>query len=413
VAARIEPYVPIPVREKLRSGIGDKWLAELRRSTAIFINLKGLALNYSGCNDPIVIRRVDNALRKMQQIIQQNQGYLRQFCVDDKGTVLIVVFGVPPFTWENNAVRAVKTAMEVKDMLNGIHIQHGIGIATGDVYVGSVGSHVRHEHAVVGDTVNTAARLSNKVPANSIWVEENTHALAKTTIQFRWVKELKVKGKNKLIQVYHPEGLSRNSALSTHKQLLGRQKELKEFSIAVFKLKEFLKKNSLQGPQKPSSRLKSRTRTSMGIGSINARMKRREYLRKSQSVSMQPGSRVDRRFKPSKVDDAKSCINEEEVGRFGFWISGAPGVGKSALVSKFYGLARVNFDPYFQYARTRCCSRYGHAYAVDFRLFRCQHQSGNDTAITQTQWNLWSRVSSLSQSWKEFGIFLWQRSSYF
>eukprot|EP00466_Bigelowiella_natans_P010213 jgi/Bigna1/86586/estExt_fgenesh1_pg.C_120020 len=328
VAARIEPYVPIPVREKLRSGIGDKWLAELRRSTAIFINLKGLALNYSGCNDLIVIRRVDNALRKMQQIIQQNQGYLRQFCVDDKGTVLIVVFGVPPFTWENNAVRAVKTAMEVKDMLNGIRnhferfkckglkffysvdIQHGIGIATGDVYVGSVGSHALLpswflywsepsciQEAMFGMNMlwlgipsiqQLVSQTKFRVPANSIWVEENTHALAKTTIQFRWVKELKVKGKNKLIQVYHPEGLSRASALSTHKQLLGRQKELKEFSIAVpdkfpnpvFKLKEFLKKNSLQGPQKPSSRFKSRTRTSMGIGSINARVFQNRMLKK-------------------------------------------------------------------------------------------------------------------------------------
>ncbi len=45
----------------------------------------------------------------MQSVIVRNEGFRRQFLVDDKGSTLIVVFGVPPFAHENDAVRAVTT----------------------------------------------------------------------------------------------------------------------------------------------------------------------------------------------------------------------------------------------------------------------------------------------------------------
>ncbi|GAB5373417.1 hypothetical protein AAMO2058_001749800, partial [Amorphochlora amoebiformis] len=276
----IEHYVPIPVKEKFKDGVGDKWLAELRRATAIFINLRGLELNRDGCDSTYMVRRTNDALKRMQQIIQHNQGYLRQFCVDDKGTVLIVVFGVPPFTWENNPYRAVKTAMEIRDALEAIQVDHGIGIASGDVYVGSVGSEFRHEHAVVGDTVNTAARLSNKASLNDIWLDEKTFDKAKSRVQFEHVQHLKVKGKNKMIQVYRPVGFNRFAALEGNAvQLLGRSNEVKTFMMAVLSL--------------------------------------------------------------------KTGATSTKKGRSAFWITGDAGVGKSALVSKFYQLARAHFRAYY------------------------------------------------------------------
>eukprot|EP00456_Euglypha_rotunda_P025617 TRINITY_DN20687_c0_g1_i1.p1 TRINITY_DN20687_c0_g1~~TRINITY_DN20687_c0_g1_i1.p1 ORF type:complete len:136 (+),score=21.01 TRINITY_DN20687_c0_g1_i1:174-581(+) len=109
----------------------------------------------------------------MQSIVRRNQGYRRQYLVDDKGAVLIVVFGVPPFSHEDNAYRAVKTALAIQKVLSEQTLEHSIGIATGNVYVGVVGSDQRREHAVVGDTVNTSARLSGKANG-SIYVDEST-----------------------------------------------------------------------------------------------------------------------------------------------------------------------------------------------------------------------------------------------
>ena len=110
------------------------------------------------------------------------------------GSVLIAVFGVPPFSWEDNGYRAVKTSMELSEMLAELDVTHHIGIASGMVYVGSVGSLSRREHAVVGDTVNSAARLSGKAPSNTVWVDENTHTQAERKIRMERCGSIKVGG---------------------------------------------------------------------------------------------------------------------------------------------------------------------------------------------------------------------------
>ena len=101
------------MRDKVDQGM-QAYLGELRHATVIFVNLKGMVLNVkgaSGTDGP------HTALLAMQEVVSHNAGYLRQFLVDDKGTVLIVVFGVPPYSWEDNAYRAVKTAMELREAL--------------------------------------------------------------------------------------------------------------------------------------------------------------------------------------------------------------------------------------------------------------------------------------------------------
>ena len=81
----------------------------------------------------------------MQRVILKNKGYRRQFLVDDKGSTLICVFGVPPFAHEDDAYRAVKTALEIGHELRNINLINTMGVATGSVYVGSVGSPKRQE----------------------------------------------------------------------------------------------------------------------------------------------------------------------------------------------------------------------------------------------------------------------------
>jgi len=135
----------------------------------------------------------------MQSIIARNQGYRRQFLADDKGTVLIAVFGVPPFSRKDDGYRAVKTALQLGATLDRHGVSYSIGIATGDVFVGSVGSSDRQEHAVVGDSVNTSARLSGKAKPGVVLCDENTHDIAskdsRGTISFTPQGEIRVKGK--------------------------------------------------------------------------------------------------------------------------------------------------------------------------------------------------------------------------
>jgi len=61
----------------------------------------------------------------------------------------------------------------------------------GDVYVGAVGSSSRREHAVVGDTVNAAARLAGKAVKGGILCDENTYLACRSSLKMRAEGEIK------------------------------------------------------------------------------------------------------------------------------------------------------------------------------------------------------------------------------
>lgn len=288
----IERYIPKTVTDGLERNI-KRWLAELRTASVIFVNIKGLQLNKPR-GTPLAVTH--DVLGCMQSVVACNQGYLRQFLVDDKGTVLIVVFGVPPFSWEDNGYRSVKTAMELRDSLVHMGITHAVGVASGMVYVGSVGSISRREHSVVGDTVNTAARLSCKAPANSIWIDENTQAEAQRKINMQACGTIKVKGKDKTLRIYQPMGFKIDNCLLRGGAVFGRVAVVKTFMTALADLKE------------------------AGIAASAA----------------------------TTATDAKAPPRgaPKSVKRL-LWLTGAAGLGKTAILGKFYMLSKDNCDTYY------------------------------------------------------------------
>jgi hypothetical protein len=68
------------------------------------------------------------------------EGCIRQFLVDDKGAVLVAIFGVPPFVHEDDALRGVKAGLELHNMLLQRGMQSSVGVTSGEVFCGSVGS---------------------------------------------------------------------------------------------------------------------------------------------------------------------------------------------------------------------------------------------------------------------------------
>lgn len=80
--------------------------------------------------------------------------------MDDKGSTLIVVFGLPPLSHQDDPTRAVLASFSLLKELKEIDCKCSIGIATGVVYAGVIGtSGSRREYSVLGDSVNLSARL--------------------------------------------------------------------------------------------------------------------------------------------------------------------------------------------------------------------------------------------------------------
>ncbi len=99
-------------------------------------------------------------MKCVQKCINYHEGSLNKFLMDDNGSTPIVVFGMQPMTHQDNAVRACLCSFALTRELSRIETKYSIGIASGLIFTGVVGtSGNRREYSVIGDSVNLAARI--------------------------------------------------------------------------------------------------------------------------------------------------------------------------------------------------------------------------------------------------------------
>jgi hypothetical protein len=175
---KVTPYPELDIRTEIESAIRchvhkgvldridsghSQFLGELRRVTCLFVNLKKLSLEPSASHDDqhkketeqssellekinqefeesqqqiksskkraqVDLLQVHKALFTMQSILFHYEGVVRQFLVDDKGTVFIGVFGVPPYSHEDDCVRGIQAALEISSSLDQMQMDNSIGV---------------------------------------------------------------------------------------------------------------------------------------------------------------------------------------------------------------------------------------------------------------------------------------------
>ena len=220
---RLERYVSVGVVERLKVGQTD-WLGDLRRVSVMFLNLPGMDYGAEGALD--FISTIINAV---QNILQVYEGTLNKFLVDDKGSTLVIGFGLPPFSHEDDSVRCAIAGMALLENLRSLGLQPKIGIATGTCYSGVIGSQQRREYTIIGAVVNLAARLM-QAAQDGILCDERTFEFAKARIQFESLTPIKLKGIKDAVQVFCPlrevrQNLPWWMAGKTEKSIVGREKE--------------------------------------------------------------------------------------------------------------------------------------------------------------------------------------------
>jgi len=142
---------------------------------------------------------------KMTDIIFDYRGTLDKYM----GDAIMAVFGAP-IERTDDAERAVKAALDMRKalalMLEEIEPDRRfgirLGINTGRVVAGNLGSPKRMDYTVIGDTVNTASRLESIAEPGQILIGENTYASVKGQFTIREIGKRSVKGKSKAITVY-------------------------------------------------------------------------------------------------------------------------------------------------------------------------------------------------------------------
>ena len=165
-------YVPHALTGVLASRPVE-WLAELRLVTIAFIGLRAA--------EEVHERAVDwlqKGALLLQLEAERNGGVLTAFMGDEKGTYGIVVWGLPGAGFEDNARRAARTALAVRDEVASIGMSSAAGLATGQVLCAPLGGAGRYEYAVVGEKTIIAARLMAFAGAGVLADEPTARALA-------------------------------------------------------------------------------------------------------------------------------------------------------------------------------------------------------------------------------------------
>lgn len=218
-------YVPELVRARLRAHQSD-WLSELRRVTVIFVN-------FPNATYETTLERAHGIMRMMQAMLDRYEGAVNKLSVDEKGVSMVVVFGLPTLAHDDDPARALLAALSLAGELRARDVRHGIGLTTGTVFCGVVGSRTRREYTVMGDVVNLAARLMSAAH-DDVFCDEATMDLARDRVRFEALPPIAVKGKAAAIAVYRPLGeVQRADAIASTSAIVGRLPERRAIAATM------------------------------------------------------------------------------------------------------------------------------------------------------------------------------------
>jgi adenylate cyclase len=204
-------YVPPElVDEMVKDPDSYSMKAANRELTVMFCDMRGFT-KMSERMEPIQLQELLNGVfSRLTSIIRSNRGTIDKYM----GDCVMAFWGAPVETTEH-AHLAVKSAMEMANAVRDINQEHrerglpdigiGIGLNTGSMCVGDMGSNIRRSYTVIGDAVNLGSRLEglSKVYGVETVVSESTKLLA-PEIAWQELDLVRVKGKELAVAIFWP-----------------------------------------------------------------------------------------------------------------------------------------------------------------------------------------------------------------
>jgi adenylate cyclase len=171
-----------------------------REVTILLADLRGFTAIAASHPAGIVIQLLNPCLIKMSEIIFRHGGTIDKFMGDS----IMVLFGAP-VSGEDDVKRALACAVEMQMTMSTLNLAHkdqgmpelfmGIGINTGDVLAGTLGSERYSEYTVIGDEVNLASRIEAFSLRGQVLISQSTYERCKDFVETNAPMEIHVKGK--------------------------------------------------------------------------------------------------------------------------------------------------------------------------------------------------------------------------
>jgi class 3 adenylate cyclase len=217
---------------------------ERKQVTVLFADLKG-SMELIAERDPEEARKLlDPVIERMMEAVHHYEGTVTHIMGDG----IMALFGAP-LAHEDHAVRACYAALKMQEAIRrdnedlrrsqGIEVQIRVGLNSGEVVVGSIGSDLHMEYTAVGHTTNLAARMEQLAAPGSIRISSETQRLAEGFIEVKSLGPVPVKGLAEPIEVYEVMGgrpvRTRLQALAARglTRFVGRDTEVEQLHHAL------------------------------------------------------------------------------------------------------------------------------------------------------------------------------------
>lgn len=182
---------------------GDK-----KEATIFFADIRGYTSFSEGKDPEYIIKVLNDYFGEAVEIVVKHRGYIDKFI----GDCIMAAWGVPLQTAEEDAYQAVSCALEIQQLVSSkkrtffkgeaSSLKIGIGMHTGPLVAGNLGSSRRMNYTVIGDTVNVAARLEGVAGPGEIIITDKTRKFIGSKFVLKKKKPVMVKGKSEPIHIY-------------------------------------------------------------------------------------------------------------------------------------------------------------------------------------------------------------------
>jgi len=201
-------YVSDAVLNRIKAQHGAVLIPpSVRDATVFFADVRGFTAMSERLPPEKLVAMLNRYLDRVVEVVSQNEGYLDKFI----GDAVVVVFN-GPIDQPDHASCAVDCAVGLQQAVTAMNaaaafpevgaIEIGIGVATGPMVAGNIGSAAKTEYTVIGDTVNLAARLCEQAPGGEIWLNRTCRDALGPRAGIEEIPTVTLKGKSAPVEVF-------------------------------------------------------------------------------------------------------------------------------------------------------------------------------------------------------------------
>jgi class 3 adenylate cyclase/tetratricopeptide (TPR) repeat protein len=225
-------YLPQELLTKLESArAGRAMQGERRTVTMLFADIKGSTAAAEQLDPEDWAEIINGAFEHLIAPVYHYEGTLARL----QGDAVLAFFGAP-IAHEDDPVRALRSGLEIIEAIGdyrhqiesrwGVSIEARVGIHTGLVVVGEVGSDLRVEYTALGDAINVAARMEQAAEPGTVLVTDHTRSLIGGAFEFESLGPVEVKGKADPVIAHRVLRFIGDHDTASTTALVGRSKEM-------------------------------------------------------------------------------------------------------------------------------------------------------------------------------------------